>query len=175
VKLLLSPHNDDAVLFASFTVLRERPLVATIFDSHVQAARGTGITMARRRAEDQSAMAILGAPVMFLGLSDAEANAAAVESHLRQFFNQPEMVYAPCAESNGHPHHNLVAEVAARVFQRVTYYMTYTPAGKSKGKPVSYDAGWPLLKLRALACYESQIGLANCHEHFLREQSEYYA
>lgn len=175
MRLFLSPHNDDAALFGAFTILRERPLVLTIFDSHVQAARGTGITMAQRRGEDQAAMAILGAPVMFMGLSDAAPDAGALERELRGFFGQPELVYAPAAEVNGHAHHNLVAEVAARVFHRVTSYMTYTPAGKSKGTPVPVEPGWTLKKLKALACYESQVGLANTHEHFLREQFEYYA
>ena len=32
VKLLIDPHGDDAVLFASFTVMRERPLVLVVFD-----------------------------------------------------------------------------------------------------------------------------------------------
>lgn len=175
MKLFLSPHNDDAALFGAFTILREAPLVVTVFDSHVQAARGTGITMARRRDEDRAALAILGAPVMFMGLSDAEPSADLLERALRGFFGQPEMVYAPAVESTGHPHHNLVGEVARRVFERVTYYMTYTPAGKSVGKPVDHEPAWVLRKLKALACYESQITQANQVEHFLRNQHEYYA
>lgn len=120
-------------------------------------------------------MQVLGAPVMFLGLSDADPNAEGLEAQLRQFFHQPEMVYAPAFEVNGNPQHNLVAEVAGRVFQRVTYYMTYTAEGKSKSpKRVSYEHDWPLKKLQALLCYESQIRLGNTQEHFLRDQMEYY-
>jgi hypothetical protein len=53
--------------------------------------------------------------------------------------------------------------------------MTYTvPAGKSKGVPVEYEAVWPLKKLKALACYESQIVTnPKMAVHFLREQFEY--
>ena len=46
---------------------------------------------------------------------------------------------------------------------------------KSTGKPVVFDPEWPVLKLRALACYESQIALQECAQHFLSEQYEYYA
>jgi LmbE family N-acetylglucosaminyl deacetylase len=177
VRLLLSPHNDDAVLFASFTLLRECPLVVTCFDSHVQESRGAGITAEQRRAEDQAAMRILGASVEFLGLRDSDPQFITVPAMraLLAAYGQPEMVYAPMWEREGHSHHNLVSGVAAGVFDHVTYYTTYTTSGKSRGKPVEYALGWLAKKLRALACYESQIGLANCHEHFLRDQIEYYA
>lgn len=177
MKLFLSPHNDDAALFGAFTILRERPFVVPVFDSYVQAARGTGITKAQRRAEDEAAMEILGAPLWFLGLSDMNPNAASVERELKSLPRRlsPEMVYAPLPEVYGHPHHNLVGEVAKRVFPNVTFYCTYTTAGKSRGTAVPYEPEWPLLKLKALACYESQIGLANTAEHFLRDQFEYYA
>jgi LmbE family N-acetylglucosaminyl deacetylase len=170
----LSPHPDDAVLFAAFTALRENPLVLTVFDSHVQAARG-GPTMMTRRLEDERAMAILGAPVMFMGLSDADPNPSDIENRLRRFFNQPEMVYAPKPEAGGHPHHNMVGEVAGRVFHNVTYYMTYTKAGKSEGVRVGREPAWVLKKLQALACYESQITRADNVDHFLRTQDEFYA
>jgi LmbE family N-acetylglucosaminyl deacetylase len=180
MKLLLSPHNDDAALFAAFTVLRERPLVLTIFDSHVQAARGTGVTMLQRREEDAAAMSVLGAPVMFLGVSDADPNAGTIERMLREFFNQPEMVYAPAFEANGHAHHNLVAEIASRLFRSVTGYMTYTPAGKSRSaREVTIERGeWITAKLKALACYGSQHEVnprIGCWPHFTRDLTEYYA
>lgn len=175
MKLFLSPHNDDAILFGAFTILRERPLVLTIFDSHKQAANG-GPTLMQRRREDEDAMAILGAPVMFAGISDVSPDAKTIEDALLPFFNQPEMVYAPAVEKDGHPHHNLVGEVAKRIFRNVTAYFTYTTHGKSTGQPVAcLEADWPLKKLQALACYESQIRMANQRDHWLREQYEYYA
>jgi len=174
VKLFLSPHNDDAALFGSFTILRERPAVVTVFDSYIQEARGTGVTARQRRQEDLAAMQILGAPMQFLGISDRAPDAAELRRRLAEF-GQPEMVWAPQPEPNGHGHHNLVGEVAGGVFQNVTYYMTYTTAGKSIGHRVAHPPKWAILKLCALACYGSQIGQANQVEHFLREQHEYYA
>jgi LmbE family N-acetylglucosaminyl deacetylase len=174
VKLFLSPHNDDAALFGTFTILRERPLVVTVFDSYIQEARGTGVTARQRREEDQAAMEILGAPVQFLGISDRVHYPHELFCRFAEF-GQPEMVWAPQPEPNGHAHHNLVGEVAGRLFENVTYYMTYTTAGKSVGRRVAHEPKWAILKLCALACYGSQIGQANQVEHFLREQHEYCA
>jgi len=173
MKRLLSPHNDDAALFASFTILRERPLVVTVLDSHKQCTAG-GPTMVQRRREDEAAMVVLGAPVMFWGASDAAPNWPDIEDQFRAFFNQPEMVYAPAPEPDGQSDHNAVGLMAGRIFKNVKYYLTYTTAGKSKGVPVNYEPGWAIKKLQALACYESQIRQRNQVEHFLREQGEYY-
>jgi LmbE family N-acetylglucosaminyl deacetylase len=174
MKLFLSPHNDDAALFGSFTILRERPLVVTVLDSHKQCTNG-GPTMVQRRREDEAAMIVLGgAPIMFWGASDASANWPDIEAQFRSFFGQPEMVYAPAYEAEGHADHNALGTLAGRVFKNVTYYMTYTRNGKSTGVPVNYEPGWAVKKLQALACYESQIRQRNQVEHFLREQGEYY-
>jgi hypothetical protein len=87
------------------------------------------------------------------------------------------MVYAPAVEELGHPHHNMIGEIAGQVFKNVTYYMTYTRNGKSVSgnmvRPEFYE--WPLKKLQALSCYESQITRPDQWDHWLREQYEYYA
>lgn len=173
MKLFLSPHNDDAVLFGAFTVLRERPLVVTLLDSHKQAARG-GPTMRERRAEDERAMGILGAPLMFWEASDANPHWPDIEAQLRGFFNQPEMVYAPAPEAGGNGDHNAIGEMAGRLFRNVTYYMTYTKEGKSSGVHVPFEPDWPARKIQALVCYSSQICRSDNVEHFLRSQQEYY-
>ena len=164
--LVLSPHNDDAVLFGAFTILREKPLVLTILDS---AKQGNAY---QRRTEDLEAMTVLDAQIEFLGVSDANPDWALLERLLFDF-GQPEMVYAPCPEEGGNKDHNAIGEMAGRIFQNVTYYMTYTKSGRSVGVPVPYEPEWVGLKLRALACYESQIGRRDNVDHFLRPQYEY--
>ena len=178
MKLFLAPHNDDETLWGSFTILREQPLVAVVFDGHVQAQRGeTAATADERRRETLAAMEILGAAVVFLGFSDGAKvpERARIAARMRGL-GHPEQVWAPAKERNGNVQHNLIAELADECFPgRVTHYLTYTEAGKSIGSPVLFEPEWPILKLQALACYESQIRLASGAPHFLREQMEYYA
>lgn len=160
MKLFLAPHSDDETLFGAFTVLRERPLVAIVMQMEPE-----------RRRESQRAMGILGAEVEFLDYRDHPT----MLLELFKTYGQPEMVYAPAFEGLGNFDHNCIGELARLAFERVTYYLTYTECGKSTGTLVPFEPGWPLLKLKALACYESQINRPSCQPHFLREQMEYYA
>lgn len=184
MKLFLSPHNDDETLFGAFTLLRERPHVAVVFDSCIQVQRGYGdqCNATNRRFETVMALRALlgsgGGSVSFLGFADNIITGTefreALEFSLRKF-DRPEMVYAPAIEEGGHPQHNLVGEIAARVFPRVTHYLTYTNRGKSVGVPVPFELHWVARKLQALSFYGSQICLPDNVEHFLREHHEYYA
>lgn len=174
-RLVLAPHNDDEVLFTSFTIQREKPVACVVFDSYVQPERGAhNCTAQRRRTETIAAMAHLGLPeVRFLGFHDNAFDAAELIEALQQF-GQPEEVFAPAIEEGGHVQHNLIGHLADKIFRNVRHYLTYTNRGKSVGIPVPFEPQWLINKFRALACYETQI----CHpantEHFLRDQREYY-
>ena len=77
MKLFVSPHNDDAPLWGSFTLQRETPLVLTVFDSHIQPERGhLQCDAATRRKEDVDAMTVLGCKVEFSGVPDNEPQAS---------------------------------------------------------------------------------------------------
>lgn len=180
MKLFLSPHNDDAVLFGAFTIQRERPLVVTVLDSYLQ--RAPGVTYERRRAEDEAALAVLGCDLEFLGFSDT---AYGQQEHLDMVYSferwkDAEMVYAPAIEKGGHAHHNLIGKWASEVFPRVTFYTTYTRThGKTRTEhEVIPQSGEHIRrKLQALACYESQIDIEalGCRPHFMNDLREYYA
>lgn len=179
MKLFLSPHNDDAVLFGAFTILREKPLVVTVFDSYLQPTRGNkGCDYVTRRKEDEAAFRILGCDFRFMGMRDDRPDWDGVARHLQvaDMLNGGVCtVYAPTIEGGGHEHHNRIGEIADQVFgDRVVHYMTYTKAGKSTGVLVPYEPEWVLLKLKAMACYESQIKLPSCMPHFTRGLEEYY-
>ena len=175
MKIFLDPHGDDAVLFASFTLLREKPLVVVVFDSYLQEQRGYGITAAQRRAETEAACKILGVDVQFLGFRDDTPDWDGIVEALYGFEGCESPVFAPAVEFGGHDHHSMVGEIAEKVLPPVRSYLTYTKSGKSTGGvPVPYEPEWALLKLRALACFESQIKLPSTAPHFLREQYEYY-
>lgn len=178
MKLFVAPHNDDEVLFGCFTILREKPTVLIVFDGHVQARRGASVTATQRRAESVMAMNILGVPaVRFLGLRDDDPTVTVEQVRRRIEGMGAEEIYAPAFEPNGHHQHNLVAS-ACNDLPVAKRYLTYTPAGKSTSAhevPI-LDGAWIALKLRALACYASQLDpRLGCRPHFLRDQREYYA
>lgn len=85
---------------------------------------------------------------------------------------------APRYETGGHPHHNLVADLALDEFgiENVTWYMTYRRGHtRSRGTPVPYEPEWPALKMRAMACYTSQINLPSCQPWFACDWVEEWA
>lgn len=183
MKLFVSPHNDDAVLFGAFTLLREHALVLTVFDSYVQVLRGHAQCTAEvRRAEDVAAMEVLGCSVVFGGVRDNESEysiGAFVRNVLERWkVKGVEEVWLPAEDVHGHPQHNLVGAIGARVFNdaKIHRYLTYVGAGKAAyGVPVCCTGEMLLKKLRALICYETQIvdEALGCWPHFLRDQAEY--
>ena len=174
MKLLIAPHNDDETLFAAYTIQREKPLVAVVLDCYLQGLRGARITAQERRDETAAALRILGADVVFLGFHDDSPDWDGIERSLREY--HPDAVWAPAVEPGGHAHHNAIGAIAHRIWpDRTRHYMTYTPAGKSRGIPVPKRPEWIAAKLRALACYVSQIEDLSTQEHYLRDQYEYYA
>jgi LmbE family N-acetylglucosaminyl deacetylase len=186
---LISPHNDDETLFAAYTVQREKCAVVVVFDSHVQVARGhPECTWEVRRAETEAALKELGAPPpIFLGYSDCQKATEQFENKLaddlaRRFQHVPPdtKFWIPKQETGAHDHHNVVAWASeTALYPRVTdRYLTYSAGQKSRdGIPVDFELPWVARKLRALACYKTQIEIAElgCWSHFMADQYEFYA
>jgi len=186
--LLISPHCDDESLFCAFTLCREAAdiQVVVVFDGHIQAARGEAVTWPERRAETERALWELGVKKdpIFLGYSDNAVSLLAIDNHMGHLsttLKPGDTVYFPWQEPGGHEQHNLIGSICESNFGRwegvlMKHYLTYTRHGKSTGgKEVIPEPDWIILKLRALACYKSQITVANCREHFMRGLHEYYA
>lgn len=174
--LLLSPHNDDEALSASYVCLRHRPKVITVLDG---GHRKHFPDPEDRVAESAAAMEILGCEYEHLGFPVDISDWAPVKERLA-LEDEPERVWAPLWERNGHRHHNRVAEAAVELWPgRVSFYATYTvdergaPHKTVVGDPVTVEPGWPALKRRALDCYRSQIGLPGTAMHFDRPLDEY--
>jgi LmbE family N-acetylglucosaminyl deacetylase len=124
-----------------------------------------------REAETQRAMNILGCDWEQLPVSESRPSVDDLEAWLRRLRkqHQPERVWAPAVEFNGHDHHNMVGQLAWDVFGvHVRPYMTYQRgSGRSKGKTVVIPSnGERSLKRDALQCYESQIQLENTQYWF---------
>lgn len=175
--LLLEPHQDDAVLFAAFTCLRHRPLVVTVLASQLQADRGTGITNERREAENAHALGLLGCEVEQWGYPDSGPDWTAVQWAMRSLAGEGEfeLVFAPAVEDGGHEQHSEVGRIALQVFgDRVRPYLTYRRGhGRTVGQEVVPQPEWIGLKLRAMACFASQIAEPSTRPWFLDGIREY--
>lgn len=176
MKLFLSPHDDDQVLFGAFTLMREKPLVVICTDSWIQYNRGENITAEQRAEETISAMELLGCPVVRLGIRDDIIDEWALTHALERFGNF-ERIFAPALQG-GNPVHDLVSNVAQKLFFNVKYYCTYskdalytTGSQEIISTPEEYS-----LKERALDCFQSQINLPATKPHFeaVKGKSEWY-
>lgn len=160
--LLLSPHHDDAELFASWTILRYKPDVVICLRSDLQEARGTGITNMQRVNETNRALFWLGDPnVQFLPFSDVSPDWDGLAEWMQRRASEGyyDQVFAPAVEDEGHEQHNKIGALAAYYFpEAYKPYLTYRRGhGRSTGTEVEFEPSWPAQKLRALSCYESQI------------------
>ena len=163
MRIFLSPHPDDEALFGAYTLLRERPNVVLCLPG---AERHGSFDV--RLAEFAAAMAILGCD----WVSIAEEQEP-LEEVLARF--DAEHIYAPLPEPDGNDDHNLVGDLAARLWPgRVEFFTTYTLAGRTTlGQPVPYEPAWPDLKREALSCYRSQYAIPGMRAHFARPLDEY--
>lgn len=175
MRLFLAPHNDDEALFGSFTIYREKPLVVVVTDGTKHEQRGI-VTAKERRAETEAAMKVLGAPVAFMGLSDAGLTYADVRKCLKRY-RKAERVYAPAFYDKGNPDHNTVSMAALDEFgDRVTFYSTYrvddlTPHGNVIVFPNKEEVE---KKCEALGLYASQIKCNLPHFNAIIGHPEYY-
>ena len=154
--ILIEPHMDDAVLFASYTILGEKPVVCTAF--------GDTPYGDVRFEEHIAALAVLGArdTAWNADLSERKPDWDAARSWMGELLEvlKPDLVYAPAREKGGHEQHNEITKIAQRTFAcDMHYYMTYVRGGRrSRGSiEIEPEHGWSALKFQAMACYASQI------------------
>lgn len=185
--VLLAPHSDDEVLFATFTLLRHRP--------HVIICLADARDPARRELESAAALEVLGLPrPTQWPYPESPVPWAQVRNAIDMLPLEFDNCYAPEPrwERNGNPdrkwpvpgdpgvwHHDAIGQLALDAFgpERCTRYLTYTRWGgrDTDGNPVEPPAEWVEAKLLALACYRSQIANAAARPHFLDRQHEYVA
>lgn len=175
--LFLSPHNDDESLWGAFTLMREKPLVVVVTDSHIQENRGESITWDQRRLESFDAMEILGCPLFFGEIRDDNFHELLVQRLLSSFKNF-DKVYAPAVQG-GNPQHDLIGTIAKELFgDKCIQYTTYTKTetytkGRIEVIPTIEEIE---LKNRALDCYKSQLGNTNkIYFDAVRGRSEWIA
>lgn len=177
--VVLEPHPDDAVLFACWAIIQHTAHVVTVCgESHLQ--HGLGVTSNDRVHDTEGALFELDVTGEMWPIRDDTPDWEAAESMMRELDDRmsPTLVFAPASERNGNPAHTTVGLLADKVFgDRVTFYLTYTgaPSVKSRGGgKVVPEQAWIPMKLRALACYESQFRVrSGAYRHFMNDLEEY--
>jgi LmbE family N-acetylglucosaminyl deacetylase len=189
MRLFLAPHNDDEVLFGSFTLMRYRSemVLVILTDSFIQGNRGDGITAQQRRDETFNATSHLhykenqyNYPLTYAGLPDDKLTQKMVELWLKNANYKPDVVYAPMPYSSGNEQHNMVGNAALDVYgNKVIFYSTYTKdklymTGELEIIPTEMELK---KKQIALQCYKSQLSLPSTRPHFeaVLGKSEWYA
>lgn len=159
--LLLSPHQDDCALFSCFLALHHQAIVITCMRGEIQARRGNPITNEERVNEDRCAFDILGLDYGMLDQSDIDPDENALDRSISELVTEldPDTLIFPAVEENGHEQHNMVGRIGERFTDlHLIRYTTYTRSGgRTTGREVVPEPWMIPLKLRALACYESQI------------------
>lgn len=168
--ILFAPHNDDEALFASYTIMRTKPLVVVVYDGY-QHQRKFGVNIMTRRNESINAMKLLGVEVEFMGLSDDETyDPYELETLFKKY--KADKVYCPAIGKN--PQHNLVSNVCTSVFKNTVRYCTYDDDLLQKGSveiiPTEEER---VMKIKALKCYQSQLKINPHHFEAVVNQNEY--
>lgn len=177
IQLLLSPHNDDEALFASYIALREQPKVIVCL---LGARKQDYPHPMERVAESAAAAEILGYELEQLYLPCDPPLWDIVEMLLRQQ-PEPDRVWVPVPEPGGHSQHNKLARLTHEIWPgKLSYFSTYRC--EESGYPIRTEHGtlveveddeWPSLKHAALACYQTQIQRDGTRMHFERPLAEY--
>lgn len=179
--LLLAPHYDDEILFASYAIMQSLPDIAWAFapfDYHEQEERriesemaleqllgdGHGLTLGWLGGCEGEEMHSL--TEQLVGLAAPTSPLAEPGERPRNFLKRYDHIIAPMIEpENEHSEHNACGEAAFLAFgpepHRITYYATYqrgrTRAATYGGSPFEPTTSMIQRKLRALACFGSQI------------------
>jgi LmbE family N-acetylglucosaminyl deacetylase len=167
MQVFLSPHPDDAVLFASYLIMRVKPLVVTVTHPTLQGDNGN-----ERVLEDYAAMRMLGAPIAYLGIDEDKLTEELLLEKL-QVFSDDTMYYIPEYEENGNPQHNLVHNVVKGMTNNYKEYKTYSGWNDRSGDVEVIPTERELeLKKAAMACYKTQIE-NQFTSHYFETYAEY--
>lgn len=150
-KYFISPHSDD-IIFATYTILREKPIVVTVTHSTMQGDNGF-----ERVLEDYKASKILNVPIMFLGIDEDELTDSILYDKL-SLLETEDIVYIPEYQEDGNPQHNTVNRVAKNIFPNIKTYKTYSGLeDRTIGKEIIPTEEELEIKKQVMACYKTQI------------------
>lgn len=167
MKLLISPHPDDAILFSTYNILRENLTVVSVTFPTLQGDNGL-----ERILEDYMAMQILDRTICYLHIPEHELTDSILYDKLYEFYTE-DLVYIPEYQKKGNPQHNIVNRVAKTIFPNVKEYKTYSGLeDRTIGEEIIPTVSEFNLKIAALNCYQTQINNPNT-KHYFSTTSEY--
>lgn len=169
--ILLAPHPDDEVLFASYIIQRLHPFVVICTDGTTH--EKFGVTWQQRRQESIAASKVLNYDIYFLGIPEEQLTYDVLKKELLKFNSGT--WWCP-AKQGGHKHHDLVYDVVKELQNNFMSYSTYSkdslmPSGQYKMEPNNAEK---ILKDSALQCFTSQIKINKHHFDAVTDQPEYY-
>lgn len=178
--LLFQPHYDDAVLFASYTLLDVKPIVVTVFGG--ETTQYPVVTSRQRQEENTQALRSLGIPgwqIIDLPHSEQDPNWVDARNDMVDLINRyhPDLVWAPWPElENGHDQHDFVGGVVGS-HSVPRFYATYRRGSARTQTPqeVYPQHDWYARKFAAMACYTSQINLPGTRPWFNDWDREWWA
>jgi LmbE family N-acetylglucosaminyl deacetylase len=152
MKIFLSPHNDDEILFGLDILIEERPLVVIITHAKYQGDNGC-----QRAIESYKAIKDLGLSICYLQIDEDKLTEEALIDKLKDFYTT-DVVYIPAPSDN--PQHNLVSEVAKKIFRNTYEYNNYLNGVVNK------ETKYPELREVILRNYKTQINNQDTAHYF---------
>lgn len=175
--VLLAPHNDDEVLFASGILEEFRPTVVIVTDAIRHSERlGNPDFWLTRRMESCKAVQMYDLPIIFLGIPDTELNATRFWNRMRLRVPWGTLIAPDWYSAN--EDHNLIGETIYKNCPLSFFYPTYTKELETKPTlkvEIEYkpEGEHRQKKIQALECYETQWRMNKAHFEAALKQSEY--
>ena len=149
--VFFEPHADDGVLFACYTLLRDKPFVITVLGDDQE-----------RIWESKMAMHFLSLKWSGWGQDEKTPDWDGIKEAMIGMSVQQgvERVWLPLPEQGGHEHHTRVGEIGRSAFgTRARFYATYRRGeGRTRtDSEVVPQPSWPAVKFKAMGHYISQI------------------
>jgi LmbE family N-acetylglucosaminyl deacetylase len=153
MKLFLSPHPDDEILFGLDILIEQRPLVVIITHAKHQGNNGY-----ERALESYKAIKDLGLSICYLQIDEDKLTEEILIDKLKDFYTT-DVVYVPDLSDN--PQHNLVKSVADKIFRNVYHYPNYLNGIVNK------ETKYPELRASVLKYYKTQIENKDTAHYFI--------
>ncbi len=143
MKIFLAPHNDDECLFGLDILIEEKPLVVIVTHSTLQGDNGF-----ERALESYRAIKELGLSICYLQIDEDKLTEEILTEKLAMFYTT-DIIYIPKKSDN--PQHNIVSDVAKKIFRNTYEYDNYLNGIVSK------KTKYPKIKRQVLKHYKTQI------------------
>ena len=153
MRLFLACHPDDEALFGLDILIEQKPLVVIVTHAKLQGDNGY-----ERALESYKAIQDLGLTICYLQIDEDKLTEEVLADKLKDFYTT-DVVYVPDTSDN--PQHNLVKEVAEKMFLNIYYYPNYLDGVVNK------ETKYPEIRKKVLQRYQTQINYPDTKHYFV--------